>query len=63
MMTRMMKRTIIKPLIFLLLITGASALYAQDTVVVKGLVKAGGGTPVSNVALSVEIMTSECREK
>jgi len=54
MMTRMMKRTIIKPLIFLLLITGTYVLHAQDTLVVNGIVKAGGGTPVPNVALSVE---------
>ena len=54
MMTRMMKRTMIKPLFFLLLIAGTFGLHAQDTIVVKGLVRAGGGVPVANVALSVE---------
>lgn len=49
-----MKRNILKPLLFALLIAGSSALLAQDTLVVKGVVKGGGGIPVSNVALSVE---------
>ncbi len=54
MMTRMMKRNILKALIFFLLITGTCALYAQDSLLVKGVVKGGGGVPLSNVALSVE---------
>ena len=54
MMTRMMKRNILRPLIFFLLITGTYALSAQDTLVVNGVVKGGGGVPLSNVALSVE---------
>lgn len=54
MMTRMMKRNILKPLIFFLLITGTYTLSAQDSLVVNGMVKGGGGVPISDVALSVE---------
>lgn len=49
-----MKRNFLKSLLFLLCLTGSYALHAQDTLVVKGVVKAGGGDPVPNVALSIE---------
>ncbi len=54
MMNSMMKRNILKPLLILLCLAGAFALDAQDTLVVSGVVKGGGGVPVSNVALSIE---------
>lgn len=49
-----MKANISRLLFLLFLATVTLSLQAQDTLLVKGVVKAGGGLPVSNVAVSVE---------